>query len=89
MPLRQLISLVEDGLAPMFERYGEITCPLLLLTSPQDHVVEPSNGDFLAETFGGPMERISLDRSYHVATLDYDKAVIFEAAVAFGRKVTG
>ena len=52
-PLRQLISLVEDGLAPLSERYGEITCPLLLLTSPQDHVVEPSNGDFLAETFGG------------------------------------
>jgi carboxylesterase len=87
-PLRPLISLVEDGLAPMFERYGEITCPLLLLTSPQDHVVEPSNGDFLAETFGGPVERISLERSYHVATLDHDKDVIFEAAVAFGRKVT-
>jgi carboxylesterase len=88
-PLRPLLSLVEDGLAPMRDRYGEITCPLLLLTSPQDHVVEPSNGDFLAETFGGPVERISLDRSYHVATLDYDKDVIFEAAVAFGRKVTG
>jgi carboxylesterase len=88
-PLRPLLSLVEDGLAPMSERYGEITCPLLLLTSPQDHVVEPSNGDFLAETFGGPVERISLDRSYHVATLDYDKDVIFDAAVAFGRKVTG
>ena len=88
-PLRQLISLVEDGLAPLSKRYGEITCPLLLLTSPQDHVVEPSNGDFLAETFGGPVERISLDRSYHVATLDYDKDVILEAAVAFGRKVTG
>jgi carboxylesterase len=87
-PLRPLISLVEDGLAPMSGRYGEITCPLLLLTSPQDHVVEPSNGDHLAETFGGPVERISLDRSYHVATLDFDKDVIFEAAVAFGRKVT-
>ena len=36
-----------------------------------------------------PAERISLDRSYHVATLDFDKDVIFEAAVAFGRKVTG
>jgi len=89
VPLRQLISLVEDGLAPLSGRYGEITCPLLLLTSPQDHVVEPSNGDLLAETFGGPVERISLDRSYHVATLDFDKDVIFDAAVAFGRKVTG
>jgi len=88
-PLRPLISLVEDGLASLHERYSEITCPLLLLTSPQDHVVEPSNGDFLAETFGGPVERISLERSYHVATLDFDKDLIFEAAVAFARKVTG
>ena len=52
-------------------------------------MVEPVNGDFLAETFGGPVERISLERSYHVATLDFDKVAIFEAAVAFGRKVTG
>ena len=88
-PLRPLASLVEDGLAQMVDRYGEITCPLLLLTSPQDHVVDPGNGDLLAETYGGPVERISLERSYHVATLDYDKDLIFDAAVTFGRKVTG
>ena len=73
----------------MADRYGELTCPLLLLTSPQDHVVDPGNGNFLAETYGGPVERISLERSYHVATLDYDKDLIFDAAVTFGRKVTG
>ena len=28
--------------------------PLLLMTSPQDHVVEPAQGDFLAEHYGGP-----------------------------------
>jgi len=88
-PLRPLASLVEDGLAPMVDRYGEITCPLLLLTSPQDHVVDPGNGNFLAESYGGPVERISLERSYHVATLDYDKDLIFDAAIGFGRKVTG
>ena len=88
-PLRPLASLVEDGLAQMVDRYGELTCPLLLLTSPQDHVVDPGNGNFLAETYGGPVERISLERSYHVATLDYDKDLIFDAAVTFGRKVTG
>jgi carboxylesterase len=88
-PLRPLVSLVDDGLAPMADRYGEITCPLLLLTSPQDHVVDPGNGDHLAATYGGPVERISLERSYHVATLDFDKDLIFDAAVTFGRKVTG
>ena len=87
-PLRPLISLVEDGLAPMSPRYGEITCPLLLLTSPQDHVVDPSNGHFLAETYGGPVERISLERSYHVATLDYDKDLIEAKAVEFAAKTS-
>ena len=53
-------------------------CPVLILTSPQDHVVEPANGDFLAADVGGPVERVTLERSYHVATLDYDKDVIFE-----------
>jgi carboxylesterase len=61
--------------------------PLLLLTSPQDHVVEPSNGDFLAESYGGPVERISLERSYHVATQDYDKDLIFEATTEFAGRV--
>jgi carboxylesterase len=87
-PLEPLMSLM-NGLAAMHDRYGEITCPLLLLNSPQDHVVDPSNAEFLAETYGGPVERVTLERSFHVATLDYDRDVIFERAVAFARKVTG
>ena len=30
-PLRPLASLVEDGLAQMVDRYGELTCPLTSL----------------------------------------------------------
>ena len=52
--------------------------PLLLLNSPQDHVVEPAQAEYLAEQYGGPVERITLERSYHVATQDYDKELIFE-----------
>jgi carboxylesterase len=88
-PLRPLLSLLDDGVGPIEGRYGELTCPLLLLNSPQDHVVEPSNADFLAETYGGPVERVSLPRSYHVATLDYDKELIRESIVAFALKLTG
>ena len=36
----------------------------------------------------GPVERIWLDRSYHVATLDYEKDVIETAIVDFARRVT-
>ena len=69
--------------------YGQVTCPLLLMTSPQDHVVDPVQSDYLAEHAGGSVERVRLERSYHVATLDYDRDLITEQAVAFARKVVG
>lgn len=68
---------------------GRVACPLLLMTSTQDHVVEPSNSDLLAAAVSGPVERVALERSFHVATVDYDKDLIFERAVAFARRVTG
>ena len=47
-PLRAVLSMWRDGLAPMADRYGELTMPLLLITSRQDHVVEPANSEHLA-----------------------------------------
>jgi len=85
-PLEPLMSML-DGVASLGAEFPAMRMPLLLLTSPQDHVVEPSNGDFLAETYGGPVERISLERSYHVATQDYDKELIFEATTEFASRV--
>jgi carboxylesterase len=86
-PLEPLLSMLNDGVASLADEFPSMHMPLLLLTSPQDHVVEPSNGDFLAETYGGPVERISLERSYHVATQDYDKELIFEATTEFAGRV--
>ena len=87
-PLRPLLSLMVDGLAPLEQCYGRIQIPLLLLNSPQDHVVEPAQGDHLAAAYGGPVERILLERSYHVATQDYDKELVLSSTVAFAQRVT-
>ncbi len=87
-PLGPLLSLVDDGLHPLTGRFDEITAPMLLMTSPQDHVVDPSNSDHLAATTGGPVERVSLDRSYHVATLDHDGPLIVERALEFVGRVS-
>ena len=86
-PLLPLLSLVEalEGLQADLPR---IACPVLILTSPQDHVVPPANSDHLAAVVAGPVERVTLERSYHVATLDYDKDLIAERTAAFVRKVT-
>lgn len=87
-PLKPLMSFNTDGLVPLSKRYASITCPLLLFTSVQDHVVNPADSDALAATYGGPVERVKLERSYHVATQDFDKEIIFSKSVDFVRKVT-
>jgi carboxylesterase len=82
-PLAPLISLLDDGVGPMADRYGELTMPLLLFTSRQDHVVEPRQSEHLARTYGGAVDHRWLERSYHVATQDYDADDIVAAALDF------
>lgn len=86
-PLEPLLSLLLDGIEPLSHEYVQMRVPLLLMNSPQDHVVEPSNSDRLAEQYGGPIERITLERSYHVATLDYDKDLIIASTTEFVSRV--
>lgn len=87
-PLRPIRSLVVDGIIPIAERYGELTMPLRLFTSRHDHVVEPADSEFLAATYGGPIEHSWLERSYHVATLDHDRDLVMSETLAFIRSVT-
>jgi carboxylesterase len=62
----------------------QVTAPLLLLGSRQDHVVPPGNTTYVAEHVGSTdVEVVWLERSYHVATLDYDADVIFERSTEF------
>ena len=87
-PLAAALSLFE-GIDTLRPRLGEIRCPVLLLTSREDHVVPPESGDTLAAEASGPVERVVLERSYHVATLDWDAPVIEERVVAFASEVLG
>jgi len=85
-PLLPLLSLI-DAIEQLQLVLGAIECPVLLITSTNDHVVPPSNSDHLAASVSGPVERVTLDRSYHVATLDYDKGDIERRVVEFAGKV--
>ncbi|MEI7547259.1 MAG: alpha/beta fold hydrolase [Actinomycetota bacterium] len=87
--LPSMLSIAVDGVANLFPEYPRMRQPLLLINSRQDHVIEPAESDFLASTYGGPVERLMLERSYHVATQDYDKDLIVEATVAFAGRVCG
>jgi hypothetical protein len=42
--------------------------PTLIITSRQDHVVNPDDSDILAAEISGPVERLWLEKSFHVAS---------------------
>jgi len=86
-PLRPLLTMIMAA-QDVRGRLGEIQMPTLIITSKQDHVVNPEDSDVLAEHIAGPVERIWLEKSFHVATLDYDRAEVESATVTFARRVT-
>ena len=79
-PLLTLFEAADELRGPA--RAGS-RCPVLVMTSPQDHVVPPENSDLIAEGVAGPVERVTLERSYHVATLDYDRDLVEAKTVEF------
>jgi carboxylesterase len=87
VPLASLVSML-DGVAGLQDRLAGITAPALIMTSTQDHVVATSASDHLAATLGGPVERVTLDRSYHVATIDLDRDLIIERIRDFVARLT-
>ena len=87
-PLPCMVSLVADGLAVVAPTYPTLQMPLLLMKSLQDHVVDAAQAEYLADNYGGMVERITLGRSYHVATQDYDKDLIIAESLAFANRVT-
>jgi carboxylesterase len=87
-PLEPLLSLLAAA-GRVGEDLGRIACSVLLFSSREDHVVAPENGDDVAAALGDRCERVWLDRSYHVATLDHDRAEIEKRTTEFVLRVTG
>lgn len=74
---------VMAGLAPVHERLSSIAAPSLVFSSREDHVITSDNSDDLEAMLSGPVERIWLEDSYHVATLDNDQEFIEHTTVTF------
>jgi carboxylesterase len=86
VPVAPLLSLL-DATLELTPRLGDITIPTLLIHSLQDHVVPPSASAAIEAGLGGPVELVELQRSFHVATLDYERDEIERRAVEFAAKV--
>lgn len=87
-PLRALHSQSKLW-ADVVAHLDQVTQPLLVFRSEQDHVVDPSSVAILKERVGSTdAEFRTLTRSFHVATLDYEAQEIFDASVRFISRLT-
>jgi carboxylesterase len=88
-PLKALHSML-DGLSDVRRDLPQVTQPLLLMHSPQDHVVPPQSSELvLSRVSSKDVTETLLERSYHVATLDYDADRIERETLDFMRRVVG
>jgi carboxylesterase len=85
-PLVPAKSLFE-GIATVHENLQLISAPSLLLSSREDHVVTSDNGDDLEALVSGPVERVWLEDSYHVATMDNDQELVESLTLDFLARV--
>jgi carboxylesterase len=88
-PLKALYSQTQLW-ADVVRDLPEVTQPVLLMHSAQDHVVPVSSSELLlARLSSTDVTEIVLHDSYHVATLDNDAPRIFEESVAFIERLSG
>ncbi len=78
-----------EGLIGVQANLAHITMPVLLFSSREDHAVTSDNGDELEAMAVGPLERVWLDDSYHVATMDNDQEFLEHTTLSFLKRVAG
>ncbi|WP_323961454.1 alpha/beta fold hydrolase [Arthrobacter sp. JZ12] len=83
--VHQLSQLFRDTTA----RLPQVTAPTLVFRSSVDRIVPESSIEVLRQHIGSAdFEIIRLENSYHVATMDHDRELIFERSAAFIKNVT-
>lgn len=89
VPLKALGSLLAFQRRIRAE-LDSVTVPTLVFTSRQDHTVDPDNSEMVLDGISSTdVEQVWLERSFHVATLDYEADEIVERTAAFVSRVTG
>ncbi len=78
--MEQLILLIEE----VREKLAFVTMPALIISSKEDHVVPPSNSQYIYERIQSEDKTLlPLENSYHVATIDHDKELIASKCLQF------
>ncbi len=87
-PLKAVASLFA-ALPRLRDRLDQVTQPVLLFRATEDHVVDDSSREaILGRLSSRDLEEVTLENSYHVATLDNDAPLIFERSADFIERLT-
>ena len=82
-PLKALASQLR-GWRDTRSELGKVNAPLLIFRATDDHVVDATSlGLIQAAVSSKVTEYVTLENSYHVATLDHDAPQIFERSATF------
>jgi carboxylesterase len=83
VPLRAVASVLrlqDDVRADL----GRVVAPTLVLTSRVDHTISTGDSTIVMERIAAPQrQQVVLERSFHVATLDYDADLIADRTIGW------
>lgn len=80
IPVTALVQM-HDGI--LNTGLAAVACPVLVITSADDEVVDPTNSDVVAASLRAPVQRLALDDAGHVATLGPRASDIVAAITRF------
>lgn len=80
LPITALLEMVAGVLTLDL---ASVTMPVLLMNSRHDDVVDPATACVLASSLAGPVRRVELGESGHVATLGDEVEQIVDAVLCF------
>jgi carboxylesterase len=87
VPLECVSSLL-DLIAHVRHDLQDITVPVLMIQSTNDHTVHPDNVRLIQKLLGSTDKTVvEVEKSYHVLTADYDKETVKEKTYEFIRRV--
>ncbi len=88
VPARGIAELAKF-LRTVRKELASVRQPVVVLNSPDDHVVPKGTAQWLMGKLGSQeKELVELPNSYHVATLDHDAELIFERTHELAERVT-
>jgi len=68
-------------------RLRAVRAPCLVVHATEDDVSSLANADLVATQVQGPVERLFLENSYHMVTIDSDRRLLTERAIDFVRRI--